>query len=174
MKIAVTKEALLEGLQRIQNVVSTRPTLPVLTNVLLEADESGVQLTTTDLEVGIRCRIDARVEKPGATTLPARKLVSIIRELPTSEITIDVDSKNISSIRCGSSFFKIYGLPREEFPALWPVIADSSDKKAADAFGLSGYPYFVLVDAQGKMFKRLSGEIPMDELTTIINQLIVA
>ena len=103
MKIAVTKEALLEGLQRIQNVVSTRPTLPVLTNVLLEADESGVQLTTTDLEVGIRCRIDARVEKPGATTLPARKLVSIIRELPTSEITIEVDSKNIASIRCGSS-----------------------------------------------------------------------
>lgn len=123
MKIAVTKEALLEGLQRIQNVVSTRPTLPVLTNVLLEADESGVQLTTTDLEVGIRCRIEARVEKPGATTLPARKLVSIIRELPTSEITIEVDSKNIASIRCGSSFFKIYGLPREEFPA-FPVFTE--------------------------------------------------
>jgi thiol-disulfide isomerase/thioredoxin len=65
-------------------------------------------------------------------------------------------------------------LAREEFPALWPVIADSADKKAADAFGLSGYPYFVLVDAQGKVFKRLSGEIPMDELTAIINQMIGA
>jgi thiol-disulfide isomerase/thioredoxin len=65
-------------------------------------------------------------------------------------------------------------LAREEFPALWPVIADSADKKAADAFGLSGYPYFVLVDAQGKVFKRLSGEIPMDELTEIINQMIGA
>ena len=65
-------------------------------------------------------------------------------------------------------------LAREEFPALWPVIADSADKKAANAFGLSGYPYFVLVDAQGKVFKRLSGEIPMDELTTIINQMIGA
>jgi thiol-disulfide isomerase/thioredoxin len=63
-------------------------------------------------------------------------------------------------------------LAREEFPALWPVIADSADKKAADAFGLSGYPYFVLVDAQGKVFKRLSGEIPMDQLTEIINQMI--
>jgi thiol-disulfide isomerase/thioredoxin len=63
-------------------------------------------------------------------------------------------------------------LAREEFPALWPVIADSADKKAADAFGLSGYPYFVLIDAQGKVFKRLSGEIPMDELTAIINQMI--
>jgi thiol-disulfide isomerase/thioredoxin len=63
-------------------------------------------------------------------------------------------------------------LAREEFPALWPVIADSADKKAADAFGLSGYPYFVLVDAQGKVFKRLSGEIPMDELTAMIDQMI--
>ena len=116
MKIAVTKEALLEGLQRIQNVVSTRPTLPVLTNALLEADENGLRLTTTDLEVGIRCRIDARVERPGAITLPARKLVSIIRELPNSEIVIEVDAKNAASIRCGASFFKIFGLPREEYP----------------------------------------------------------
>ena len=65
-------------------------------------------------------------------------------------------------------------LAREEFPALWPVIADSADKKAANAFGLSGYPFFVLVDAQGKVFTRLSGEIPMDELTAIINQMIGA
>jgi thiol-disulfide isomerase/thioredoxin len=63
-------------------------------------------------------------------------------------------------------------LAREEFPALWPVIADSQGKDAANAFGLSGYPYFVLVDAQGKVFKRLSGEIPMDQLTEIINQMI--
>ena len=65
-------------------------------------------------------------------------------------------------------------LAREEFPALWPVIADSADKKAANAFGLSGYPYFVLVDAQGNVFKRFSGEIPMDELTAIIDQMIGA
>ena len=65
-------------------------------------------------------------------------------------------------------------LAREEFPALWPVIADSNDKKAANAFGLSGYPYFVLVDAQGNVFKRLSGEIPMDELTAMIDQMIGA
>jgi thiol-disulfide isomerase/thioredoxin len=63
-------------------------------------------------------------------------------------------------------------LAREEFPALWPVIADSQGKDAANAFGLSGYPYFVLVDAQGNVFKRLSGEVPMDELTALINQMI--
>ncbi len=116
MKLAVTKEALLEGLQRIQNVVSTRATLPVLSNALLEATETGLRLTTTDLEVGVRCSIVANVERTGATTLPARRLAAIVRELPSSEIILEIDSKNIATIRCGSSFFKIYGLPQEEFP----------------------------------------------------------
>lgn len=65
-------------------------------------------------------------------------------------------------------------LAREQFPALWPVIADSKDKAAANAFGLSGYPYFVLVDAQGNVFKRASGEVAMDDLTAMINQMIGA
>lgn len=117
MKLAVTKDALLEGLLRTQNVVSNRPTLPILTNALLEATEEGLWITTTDLEVGIRCRVDARVEKTGSTTIPARKLVSIIRELPSAEIILEVDSKNAASIRCGASFFKVFGLPKEEFPA---------------------------------------------------------
>lgn len=116
MKLAVTKEALLEGLQRIQNVVSNRATLPVLSNALLEASGEGLRLTTTDLEVGIRCTIPATVEKPGATTLPARRLAAIVRELPSTEIVIEVDAKNVATIRCGSSFFKIYGLPHDEFP----------------------------------------------------------
>lgn len=116
MKLAVTKESLLEGLQRIQNVVSNRPTLPVLSNALLEATESGLRLTTTDLEVAIRCTIEARVEKQGATTLPARRLAAIVRELPSSEVIIEVDAKNQATIRCGASFFKIYGLGQDEFP----------------------------------------------------------
>jgi len=117
MKLAVTKEALLEGLQRIQNVVSNRATLPVLSNALLEASDSGLRLTTTDLEVSIRCTIEAKVERAGATTLPARRLAAIVRELPSSEVVIDVDAKHAATIRCGASFFKIYGLPQEEFPA---------------------------------------------------------
>ena len=117
MKSAVTKEALLDGLQRIQNVVSTRSTLPVLTNALLETTKTGLRLTTTDLEVAVRCEIVALVERPGATTLPARRLAAIVRELPASEITIETDAKSISTLRCGSSFFKIFGLAKDEFPA---------------------------------------------------------
>ena len=64
------------------------------------------------------------MDKPGATTLPARRLATIVRELPTSEIIFEVDSKNVASIRCGQSFFKILGLPEEEFPPL-PKFDDS-------------------------------------------------
>src|SRR5205814_2312250 len=75
-------------------------------------------LTTTDLDVGVRGSFEAEVEKEGATTLPARRLFNIVRELPSSEISIDVDGKNAASIRSGQSFFKILGLPEEEFPPL--------------------------------------------------------
>jgi len=118
MKFSVSKEKLLEGLQTVQNVVSTRTTLPILSNVLIQADASGLRLTTTDLDVGISGTVAAQIEKEGATTLPVRRLFGIVRELPASEVAIEVDSKNIASIRCGQSFFKIMGLPEEEFPPL--------------------------------------------------------
>ena len=118
MKFSVTKEKLLEGLQQVQNVVSTRTTLPILSNVLLQAGEDQIHLTTTDLDVGVRGSCEAHVDKTGATTLPARRLFNIVRELPSSEIQVDVDGKNAASIRSGQSFFKILGLPEDEFPPL--------------------------------------------------------
>ena len=118
MKFNATKEKILEGLQQVQNVVSTRTTLPILSNVLLQAKEGTVNLTTTDLDVGVRGGFEANVDKAGATTLPARRLFTIIRELPSSEISVEIDGKNAASIRSGQSFFKILGLPEEEFPPL--------------------------------------------------------
>jgi DNA polymerase-3 subunit beta len=118
MKFSVSKEKLLEGLQTVQNVVSTRTTLPILSNVLLQAEGSELKLTTTDLDVGVRGSVEASVDKPGSTTLPARRLFTIVRELPSSEITFEIDSKNVATIRSGPSFFKILGLPEEEFPPL--------------------------------------------------------
>ena len=118
MKFSVSKEKLLAGLQTVQNVVSTRTTLPILSNVLLHAADGQLRLTTTDLDVGVSGVIDAQIDKPGATTLPARRLANIVRELPAAEVQIEIDSKNVASIRCGQSFFKILGLPEEEFPPL--------------------------------------------------------
>ena len=107
---------MLEGLQTVQNVVGVRTTLPILLNVLVTADKNKVSLTTTDLDLTIRCAVDAQVAKAGATTIPVRRLFSIIRELPEGDIEINVDEKDVATVTSGSSFFKIIGLGEDEFP----------------------------------------------------------
>ncbi|MEI6674683.1 MAG: DNA polymerase III subunit beta [Verrucomicrobiota bacterium] len=118
MKFRISKEAFLDGLQKVQHVVSSRTTLPILSNVLIVAKDGRIQFTTTDLDVGITGSVEAQIDKEGATTLPAKRLVSIVRELPASEVEVSVDSKNHASMRCGPSFFKIIGLGEAEFPPL--------------------------------------------------------
>jgi len=118
MNLTIAKEQILNGLQAVQNIVSTRTTLPILSNVLLRAEGNWLQLTATDLDVTITCAVEATVKKPGATTLPAKKLFGIVRELGSLEIEIEVDDKNACSLRSGSSFFKVRGLGPEEFPPM--------------------------------------------------------
>lgn len=118
MRFTISKQAILEGLQRVQSVVVSRTTLPILSNVLVKAEEDTVWLTTTDLEVSVRTGVPARVERPGSTTLPVRRIFSIFRELPAEEIEIETDEKDNAAIRAGSSFFKIIGISEEEFPPL--------------------------------------------------------
>src|SRR5688572_11794414 len=118
MNLTIAKEQILTGLQAVQNVVSTRTTLPILSNVLMRAADGRVEFTATDLDVTVSCSVEASVSKAGATTIPVKKLFGIIRELTSPEIEIETDDKNVTSIRAGSSFFKIRGLAAEEFPPL--------------------------------------------------------
>ena len=118
MNLSIAKDQLLAGLQSVQNVVGTRTTLPILSNVLLRADGNRLELTATDLDVTITCSVEATVTKGGATTLPVKKLFGIARELATNEIELEVDDKHFCSVRSGSSFFKVRGLAAEEFPPL--------------------------------------------------------
>lgn len=128
MNLTIAKDQLLNGLQAVQNIVSTRTTLPILSNVLLRAEENRLELTATDLDVTITCAVEAGVKKPGATTMPVKKLLGIVRELGTPEIELETDEKNVTSLRSGASFFKIRGLGPEEFPPL-PKLKD--DKKVS-------------------------------------------
>src|SRR5271156_3858847 len=118
MNLTITKEQILAGLQAVQNVVSTRTTLPILSNVLLRAEKDRVEFTATDLDVTVSCTVEAKVKKGGATTVPVKKLFGISRELNSGEIEIEVDEKNICSVRSGPSFYKINGLSSDEFPPL--------------------------------------------------------
>ncbi len=128
MKFTISKEAFLGAINQVQHVVSSRTTLAILSNVLLKARDGVLELTTTDLDVGVTCSVPAEVDEAGATTLPARRLATIVRELPSEEIEVKVDEKNVASIRSGPSFFKVLGLTSEEFPAL-PRFDDAREFK---------------------------------------------
>src|SRR5690348_14568713 len=121
MNLAIAKEQLIHGLQSVQNVVSTRTTLPILSNVLMRAEENRLELTATDLDVTISCAVAATVKKPGVTTVPVKKISSIVKELTSPEIELEVDERNACSIQSGSSYFKIHGLAAEEFPPIQKV-----------------------------------------------------
>lgn len=155
MKFTISKQSFLDALQQVQHVVSNRTTLPILSNVLIEAVGSELRLTTTDLDVGVSGTVLADVEKEGATTLPAKRLVSIIRELPAENVEISVDSKNYASIKSGPSFFKIIGLGEDEFPPL-PKFEVAKEYKMEQS---------ILLDS----LKKTSYAISTDETRYVLN-----
>src|SRR3954467_13243062 len=126
MNLTISKEQIINGLQAVQNVVSTRTTLPILSNVLLRAEGDRLELTATDLDVTVTCSVEAKVKKPGATTVPVKKLFGIVRELSNAEIELEVDDKNVCTVQSAASFYKINGLSADEFP---PPPKFKEDKK---------------------------------------------
>jgi DNA polymerase-3 subunit beta len=126
MKFTISKEAFLSALQQVQHVVSSRTTLPILSNVLLKAQNGRLELSTTDLDVSIAGSVEAEVQTEGATTLPARRLATIVRELPSDEVDVSVDEKNVAHIRSGPSYFKVMGLAHDEFPPL-PTFSEAKE-----------------------------------------------
>lgn len=125
MKLTIGKEQILQGLQAVQNVVGSRTTLPILSNVLLSASEKQVELTATDLDVTVSCTVDARVTVPGKTTIPVKKLFGICRELGHLEIDLETDDRNVTTLSAGNSFYRIHGLAAQDFPP----VTDFSDKR---------------------------------------------
>ncbi len=126
MNLTIAKEQIINGLQAVQNVVSTRTTLPILSNVLLRAGDDKLELTATDLDVTVACSVEAKIKKAGASTVPVKRLFGVVRELTNAEIDLEVDDKNVCSVRSGSSFYRINGLSADEFP---PLPKFKEDKK---------------------------------------------
>ena len=118
MKFKINQDHFSNGLQQVLNVVASRSTMPILSNVLIEAEEGHISLTTTNLDLGIRCRIKAEVSDTGSITLPVRKLATIVKELPVNEVFLETSKKNQAKITSGGSLFKIMGISSEEFPPL--------------------------------------------------------
>jgi DNA polymerase-3 subunit beta len=112
------RDELLTGLQRVQGVVEKRNTMPILSNILLEAKPEGAEVVATDLEIGMRGLYKASVLQAGGVTVSARKLYEIIKELPEGEIELTSGDNNWTTIHAGKSQFKVVGLPSTDYPAL--------------------------------------------------------
>ena len=118
MEFTVSKTDLVRELSLSQGVVEKKTTIPILSNVLLEAAGDRVTLTATDLELGIRCSCPAGVKKPGSGTVPARKLLDFVRLLPDADLTMKFLDNHWAAITCGRSKTRMAGMSRESFPEL--------------------------------------------------------
>ena len=118
MKVTTSRPELAAIIGKIQGIVSKKPAIPILANILLEARDGYISITATDLTVGMCAQIEATVAQPGAITLPARRFFQLIRELTATEIDIEAAQEEAATIRAGSSHFRLHGMHKSEFPAL--------------------------------------------------------
>ncbi len=135
MKIRIARDELLTGLQRVQGIVEKRNTMPVLSNILLETKQDGIELVATDLEIGVRGHYKADVQQAGSVSLSARKLYELLKEVADGEITLTTQENNWVQIQAGRSQFKVVGMAAAEFPAL-PTI-EREGRVAIPGSGLS-------------------------------------
>jgi DNA polymerase-3 subunit beta len=126
MKFKINRDHFASGLAQVLNVVGSKATMPILSNVLIEAEKDQISLTTTNLDLGIRCKIKAEVKEGGAVTLPVKRLATIVRELPNVDVTFDAAPNHQVKLSSGGSNFRITGIGREDFPPL----AEIGDDKA--------------------------------------------
>ena len=118
MEFSVTKSALLTELSMTQGVVERKTTIPILSNLLVEARDSQLTITATDLELSIRTSCEAKVKKEGAGTIPAKKLLELVRLLPEGEIKVKLLENHWVEITSDRKKYKLVGMAKENFPAL--------------------------------------------------------
>ncbi len=116
MKLALTRQNLYQGLTAVSQSVPARTTLPVLSNILFDATDSGLWITATDLDVTVRTRVPAEVQEAGTLTVPGKKIQEIVRTLPDQPVLASTLASQMELV-CGRSRFKLNGLPADDFPA---------------------------------------------------------
>lgn len=118
MKFKAQKGNLLNAIQTVQNIITTKSALPILSNILIETYQENLKLTATDLDVGISCVLPVDIQEQGAITIPAKRFSDIIKELPIDNVNISTKKNNQVNITTDLCEFKIMGLAKEEFPKL--------------------------------------------------------
>jgi DNA polymerase-3 subunit beta len=133
MEITVSRQELVKELTATQSVVERKTTIPILSNFLIEADGDTLNITATDLDQAIHTSAAVKVKKPGACTIPARKLYDYIKLLPDGDISIKLLENHWVQIRSGRSNTKMVGMARANYPQVpeFPTVPVTSIPAAA-------------------------------------------
>lgn len=158
MKIKVKRETLSNAIQTTQRIISPKSPLPILSNILIQTHEDKLRLVATDLDMGISKSIQAEIEQEGAITLPARRISSIVKELPEEEVEMIVKKNNTTIIKSGSCVLKLIGIDDEEFPTL-PKIEE-------------GKKFVLSSSVFKKMLRMTSFTMSTDETRYVLNGLL--
>lgn len=118
MHFVISKNELAQLITKIQNTIPQKPTVPILANVLVEAFDGEVVFTATDLTIGTRFCVPARVMQTGSTTLPGKRFFQLVRELTALNLEVRTNEQDISEITANSSRFKLNGMNKRDFPHL--------------------------------------------------------
>ncbi|GIK65349.1 MAG: DNA polymerase III subunit beta [Chloroflexota bacterium] len=125
MRVSVLQENLQKGLSIVNRAISSRPTLPILANVLLSTEDSRLKLSATNLELGISVWIGAKVEQDGAVTVPARTLYELVSNLSPERVDMELEVRTQTvNLRCGGTTTNIKGIDASEFPLIPEASAD--------------------------------------------------
>ena len=127
MKLICEKDKILKALNSVTKAVAVRTTMPILEGILIQTNDNEIKLTTYDLEIGIEYIInDCKVEEQGATVVNAIMFTEIIRRLPDTDISIEVNDKNLLVIECEGSLYKLATMNPDEFPELPKISVENS------------------------------------------------
>lgn len=118
MKFIIDTQKLNWLINKCQNIVAQKSTIPIISNFLIEATKNELVITATDLTVGIRCFTEAKILEEGSTVLPAKKFASLIHELTAVNVEMTTNANEMTEIVAGSSRFKLHGMNSTEYPSL--------------------------------------------------------
>lgn len=116
LNCTVTRNDFLEGLNSLQNITNKKGTLAILSNVLIETTSGGLNLTGTDLEIGLKLFVPAEIREEGSLTLPSKKIFEIVRESGSETISMEETDNSWVVIKAGHSTYNLAGMPNDEFP----------------------------------------------------------
>lgn len=151
MNVIVNSQILAQELRLVNKIAPTKPTIPILSHVLITAEEESLHFYATDLEIGVRTPCLVVIKEPGTVALPAARLLALVEQFPNAEVTIATDGAGVR-VTCGASHTKLQALPTRDFPTPPTVEGQAHTLSAPDLRRLIDQTRYAVDDSNSKYF----------------------